>query len=403
MTPTTFPLGSRVLRRTMILSVIVALTLAGLAITRQSNSRTASAYFVKTVGIYEGDDVMILGVKVGSITKITPEPDRVRVDFTYDHPVPADVKAVITTPSLVPVRNVTLVPVYRGGLKLADHATIPLSRTAVPVEWDEVKKQLNGLAVALGPNATDKDGALSRAITTSARNVDGNGESFRRTVLALSEAMSTLADNRGEIFGTVRNLEVFVRAIRGADREVATFNRRLADVADVLNDDSGELSTAIINARRAMADLKPFLRDNQDDIVKTIGDVAPLVDMVADSRDDVANILHIGATAVNNLYGLYDPIDGSLTASATLANVTNPAAFLCSMISGLGGTAQQCHDALAPLARLAAVPVPPVGVSPVERNGRSNSVVPRPGPEPDAGTPQARPDLASLMTAGEGQ
>src|SRR3954470_21229719 len=60
-----------------------------------SQTRSAVAYFPKTIGLYVGDDVEVLGVKVGKVSEITPEPGRAKVRFTFDRPVPRDVKAFI--------------------------------------------------------------------------------------------------------------------------------------------------------------------------------------------------------------------------------------------------------------------------------------------------------------------
>jgi len=85
--------------------VVVLALLAGLAVLLwpSGGTRTARAEFVRTVGLYEGSDVRILGVKVGEVTDVRPRGDRVVVDFTYDDEVavPADAKAVVVAPSVV--------------------------------------------------------------------------------------------------------------------------------------------------------------------------------------------------------------------------------------------------------------------------------------------------------------
>lgn len=397
------PIGPTAGRRIVGTVVALALVAGAFAAARAWTAATTfsgTAYFTSSVGLYEGDDVVILGVKVGSITSITPQPDRVRVDFTYDRPVPADVKAVITAPSLVPVRNLTLTPAYDGGDKLADGATIPISRTVVPVEWDDVKAQLSDLAEALGPRGANKDGSLNAALHTAARNLDGNGRSIKATVADMAEAMATLADNGGNLFATVRNLEVFVGALRGADAQVAEFNRRLASVSSILNRDSGALADAVEGARRALTDLRRFLRKDGDAIAATLSDGRPALDMLARRRQEVANILQVGPTAVSNAYGIYDPVNGSITASVVLDNVSNPATLLCGLLGGGGGTAQTCHDLLTPLARLAALPVPPVGLSPIQRNSRTNLADPRTGRRVD---PSSSTRLESLFVPGGGE
>ena len=70
---------------------------------------------------------------------------------TAQYPVPADVRAAILSPSLVSARAIQLVPAYSGGPKLAAGATIPQDRTAVPVEWDDFRQQLEKLTDSLQP------------------------------------------------------------------------------------------------------------------------------------------------------------------------------------------------------------------------------------------------------------
>ena len=111
------------------------------------NRTNVVAYFENSNGIYVGDDVRILGVTVGRIEKIEPQPDRVKISFWYDskYKVPADANAAILSPTLVTSRAIQLTPAYTGGPVMADDAVIPRERTAVPVEWDTSAQQLERL------------------------------------------------------------------------------------------------------------------------------------------------------------------------------------------------------------------------------------------------------------------
>ena len=52
---------------------------------------------------------------------------------------------------------------------------IPLSRTSVPLEIDELSESLSRVSEALGPDGANADGALSDLLDTAAENLDGNG------------------------------------------------------------------------------------------------------------------------------------------------------------------------------------------------------------------------------------
>src|SRR5581483_724537 len=178
------------------------------------NRNTYTAYFANTNGLYTGDEVRILGVAVGTVEQIDPLPNAAKVTFTVDsqYSVPADVRAAVLSPSLVTARAIQLVPAYSGGPKLQDGATIAEDRTAVPVEWDDLRKELEKLTDSLQPKAPGGPSALGEFINTSAANLRGEGDTARDTIIKLSQAVSALGDHSTDIFSTVRNLQLLVSA-----------------------------------------------------------------------------------------------------------------------------------------------------------------------------------------------
>ena len=50
---------------------------------------TVTAYFDRTVSIYKGSEVRVMGVRIGTVTAVVPEGDRVRVAMEYDGGVQA--------------------------------------------------------------------------------------------------------------------------------------------------------------------------------------------------------------------------------------------------------------------------------------------------------------------------
>ncbi|NKS81106.1 hypothetical protein GS530_08775 [Rhodococcus hoagii] len=151
------------------------------------------------------------------------------VDRSVD--IPADAKAVIIAPSLVAARFVQLTPVYTGGESMADGAEIPLDRTAVPVEWDEIKTELTKLSDALGPQGGADQGSLGNFIDTVGNNLDGNGDALRSTLRELSDTMKTLSDGRTDLFATIRNLQMFVSALSSSNQQIVQFGGRLQSVS----------------------------------------------------------------------------------------------------------------------------------------------------------------------------
>ncbi len=138
---------------------------------------TVVAYFENSTGVFAGDHVLIRGVPVGTIEAIEPQPERAKITIWFDskYKVPADAKAVILAPQLVTGRTIQLTPPYTGGPTMADGAVIPDDRTAVPVEWDDLRDQLERLTDLLKPSKPGGVSTLGALINTSADNLRGQG------------------------------------------------------------------------------------------------------------------------------------------------------------------------------------------------------------------------------------
>ncbi len=246
------------MRRRIIAAVITALlaigifTVASLGYREITGPHSLTAVFPKTTGIYVGDDVRVAGVKVGTITGIHPQGTTVRMTMDIDRgvKVPTGAKAVIIAQNLVANRYVQLTPSYRGtGTTLADGAIIPLGRTEIPVEWDEIKKQLTRLATDLGPDEKDAarnpDSVVGRFIGAAADTLDGNGESMSSALRELTDLSRLLGENTGNITTTISNLSLLVKAVSSSSEQITSFEHRLATVSSVLDGSRTDIDSAL--------------------------------------------------------------------------------------------------------------------------------------------------------------
>src|SRR5690606_25204233 len=240
MTDTTTQRNRRALRYLAVAILAIALTGGALQVWPKATSRTLVAYFSSAVGIYPGDDVRVVGVPVGRIEAIEPQPDSVKITMRVnnDVQVPADVRAVIMAPNLVSARFVQLTPAYTEGPTLEDGAVLDTDRTAVPVEWDQVKEELTKLSTQLGPGGQDVQGPLSAFVNQAADTFDGNGDSFRSALRELAQTAGRLGDSRTDLFGTVKNLQILIDALSNSKEQIVQFSGHLASVSQVLAESS---------------------------------------------------------------------------------------------------------------------------------------------------------------------
>ena len=347
----------------VVISAVAALAVlaavGGLQLYRKLNSTTVVAYFPETDALYPGDAVRIMGVRVGSIDKIEPAGGKMKVTLHYEkkYKVPADARAIILNPTLVASRNIQLEPPYRGGPVLANHAVIPEERTEVPVEWDTLRGDLTNIISKLGPTDAQPKGPIGEAVEAFADGLAGKGQQVNTAFTNLSEALTALSKGRGDFFGAVRSLAVFVKALDRNDQQFVALNRDMAKFTSNLTSTDQALATAADQFYATMTIVKAFLDQNQDWLVKDVKNMAEVTTAITqpDPLDGFETTLHVLPNVLAGLDEIYHPAQGMVLGMPVIVNFANPMQFICSAIQagsrlGYQDSAELCAEYLAPVA-----------------------------------------------------
>ncbi|MFV0493695.1 virulence factor Mce family protein [Mycobacterium sp.] len=407
--------GGKRLRAIIIGALVAALVCGGYVLyARGGGGKKFTAYFTSAVGIYPGDEVRVLGVPVGTIKSIEPRPSDVKITMKVSASVkiPSDAKALIISPNLVAARFIQLTPAYTGGTVLKDGASIDLSHTGVPVEWDEVKLGLAQLADTLGPAADEVQGPLGMAINQAADTLDGNGHSFRNTVVELAQVAGRLGDSRGDLFGTVKNLQVLVDALSNSNEQIVQFAGHVASVSQVLADSSRNLDHTLGALNQALSDLRGFLHENNSALIETVDQLSAFSQIMNDESDNIEQVLHVAGPAITNFYNIYDPAQGTLNGLLSLPNFQNPVQFLCggSFDTPAGYSAPDyfrraeiCRERLGPVLRRLTANFPPIMFHPINNITayKGQIIYDTPATEAKAQTPV--PELTWIPAKGNGK
>jgi phospholipid/cholesterol/gamma-HCH transport system substrate-binding protein len=324
--------------------VLVLLVGAVLLLMPGSDQRNVTAEFPRTISLYKGSDVKILGVAVGKIDDVDPSGTKVIVKFHYDgkYKVPADAKAAVISPSIVGDRFIQLTPAYTKGAVMQDGAHLGVDRTATPLELDQIFGSITDLTTALGPDGANKPdesgtGALTRLLDSTARNFGGQGVQFNQTLHNLSELTKTLADNKDELFGSLSEVENFTNTLAKNDDTVRRFNDSLASGAQLLADERQDLAAALQNLSVAMTQVKSFVADNKALLSSNIKELNKLSTVLVKNRDALDETLKDAPVALNNLFLAYDEKAGTLdtrsnTGETPTQLTAKPSTVLCAMV-----------------------------------------------------------------------
>ena len=348
-----------------VLALIVAVAVWWIA--SGANTRKVTAYFDQAVGVYSGSDVDMLGVKIGTINSVTPVGTQVRVDMSVDRSVriPADAKAIVVAPSVVSDRYVQLAPVYTGGATMADNAVIPSTRTATPVELDQLYQSLNKVSTALGPNGANANGSLSDLLKTLSANLNGNGQNLHDTITQLSQLATTLDSNKNNLFATVDNIGQFTQMLANNDATVRQFIGQLSNVSGFLSSQRSQLAGAVTQLGTALGQIQSFLQNNRALIKSNVDNLQSVTKVLVNERSALAETLDVAPLALDDVVNAYNASSGTLDARADLNELNQPPLVtVCKLLQQAGGTnvppalSSACGSIASVLSGAVALPTP---------------------------------------------
>ncbi|MCV7402652.1 virulence factor Mce family protein [Mycobacterium fragae] len=360
------------------LVIVLALVVAyvGYRLFEKLTNNTVVAYFPQANALYSGDSVEIMGVKVGAVDKIEPVGDKMKVTFHYanKYKVPADAQAAILNPTLVASRLIQLEPPYKGGPVLANNAVIPIERTRVPTEWDELRNTVTNIISKLGPTKEQPKGPFGDVIEAYANGLAGKGKQINTTFNALSRALTALNEGRGDFFAVVRSLALFVNALHQDDQKFVALNKNLAQLTGNLRGSDADLANAIQQVDSLLTTVRPFLDKNAEVLTHDINNLAEATNALVqpDPLNGLETGLHVLPTALSNAALIYHPAQGAVVGqpAGTLGTMgfANPMQFICSAIQagsrlGYQESAELCAQYLAPILDAIKFNFPPFGLN----------------------------------------
>lgn len=337
------------------LGVLLIGSVGYVAVARLFPPTTITAVFANANAIYPGDDVRIAGVRVGTITAIVPDGTQAVFTLEIDHgvPVAANAKAAVVAQNLVSARFVGLTAGGSTGPVLDTGAVITRDRTAVPVEWDEVKEQLDRLAADLGPAGDATTGSVGRFIDSAADAMDGNGHKLRTTLKQLAGISRVIADGSGDITEIITNLQTFVAVLQDSNEQIVQFQERLATLSSVLDGSRSDLDAALTNLAGAVGEVRRFVAGTRDRAGEQVARLVNVTQNLVEHRADLEQVLHVAPSAMANAYNMMDPRTGGASGVFVLNNMADPTAFFCGMLGALANatapeSAKLCAQYLGP-------------------------------------------------------
>jgi phospholipid/cholesterol/gamma-HCH transport system substrate-binding protein len=307
-------ISSRV--RLVVAGVVAALVVSGIAFALTSggaSTMTISARFATAPGLFVGNQVKILGMRVGQVSSVTPGPTYVTVQMVIPSStkIPSNAQAFVMAPNIINDRFVQLNPPYTGGPTMSNHGLIPESRTAVPVSVDEVIDSLNQFALALGPSGANQHGALSNLLHSAAVAFGPNGSALHSTLLDLGQLFGSLSSQGTDLTDLFDNLSKVATRYTGT---YEAFAKDLAVVSTVLSSNGSDLGSALANLQQFLGQLASFIHTNASAFGSSVHNLNVFAGAVAREQSQMEQAWGILPVALQNINNAIDPATGALRA-----------------------------------------------------------------------------------------
>jgi phospholipid/cholesterol/gamma-HCH transport system substrate-binding protein len=168
----------------------------------------------------------------------------------------------------------------------------------------------------------------------------------------------------------------------------------------------------------ALGDVRSFVSDNRERIGATSDKLASVTQALAESLDDIKELLHVAPNGLQDLTNVYQPAQAALTGLLAANNFADPISFLCGAVqaaSRLGAeqSSKLCVQYLAPIIKNRQYNFLPLGenlfvgaqarpneVTYSENWMRPDYVPPAAAPRPETAPPaKAEPPRAAVAAA----
>lgn len=243
------------------------------------------AYFSEAAGLTGGNEVRVAGIKVGVVTDVELEGDKVLVGFrAKDAWLGDDTRASIQVKTVLGQKFLALDPAGTGELDRSE--PIPLERTVAP--YDVVT------AFSSAAETLDEidDVKLAESLDTLTDAMQTSPEEFRGAVDGVARLSQTISSRDAE-------LRQLLEATRTSSRILAERNddfRRLiigtGQLLGELNERAETLKLVLASTRGLSTELRLFVADNEAKFGPTLDSLDSALEILTDHEENLKKSVH---------------------------------------------------------------------------------------------------------------
>jgi phospholipid/cholesterol/gamma-HCH transport system substrate-binding protein len=263
---------------------IAAAVLAILLLNRSvfSSGYSVTARFSSAAGITKGTDVMVAGVKAGSVSSVSVHGNSVDAVLSVNQGVqlPHDTTAAIEVETLLGVVDVTLQPVSGWQHLLQNGAFI--TQTSVPTELYQLQK--TGEHLLSQSNAK----ALNSLVESLATITKGKQTQVAQIIKGLGALTTTVNQRSGQVSQLIDSANTLSTTLAAKDQELLSIVNNLDTVATGLADHSADLSNLITNVDQMATQTNSLVSGDSPALNSLLASLNADLTVVGQHQEDLA-------------------------------------------------------------------------------------------------------------------
>jgi phospholipid/cholesterol/gamma-HCH transport system substrate-binding protein len=283
------PLRERDPLRVGLVGLLIVLLLAILAYNADSlplvtGGTGYTAYFTESAGLTPGNEVRIAGVKVGKVTDVALDGNRVKVGFRVKDAWVGDSSTVaIGIKTLLGEKYLAVDPL--GGSSQNPSRTIPLARTTSPFD---VTQALDGLGQTTGAINSSQLAASFQAMSDTFRNTSPD---VRSTLTGLSALSQTISKRDTDLAALLSGSKKLTGTLAGQSSEFQTLITDGNLLLTEIESRRDAVHALLTGAQSLSTQLTGLVQDNQRQLTPTLDALARVTGVLRANQQKLDQIL----------------------------------------------------------------------------------------------------------------
>ncbi len=263
----------------------------------RNSNYSFSVIFEDVQGLYDGDDVKMLGKRIGRVTQTKIQKDRIAVELTIDNSfafrIPIDSKIEVKSEGLLGSKYISIIPGNDPKEFILAGEIVEGKRD---YDFSEITPGIVPMTQDLAIFARRLKAVLGEQEKNSLREIINNLESLTSNIDNLSKSSSKLIDDKQikNINAFINNIELFSESmLEMSDNEIKNFVNNLSNSSNEFLSSVNAIKDASTNMSIVAKDLKVLLEgiNNNNNSINKLINTSELYDNINNVFLDVSSLV----------------------------------------------------------------------------------------------------------------